>query len=286
MNIVVASGKGGTGKTTVATNLAHTFALGTTPTSYCDCDVEAPNGHIFLKPTIEHKRSICTKIPSVNMDLCDACGKCGETCKFSAIVVIRKKVLTYPELCHSCGGCGLVCPNNAISEIDREIGILETGKSGGLNYVAGKLNIGEASAVPLISQVKQELVPENINIIDAPPGTSCPVIETVRDADYVILVTEATPFGLNDLILAVETVRKIGLPFSVVINRYDVGDNKVEEYCQKEEIDIMARIPYSREIAEAYSRGQMLIDSIPEQRELYSLVAESVVKFVDNGVAV
>ncbi|MDP8208167.1 MAG: ATP-binding protein [Candidatus Electryonea clarkiae] len=286
MKIVIASGKGGTGKTTVATNLATVFASKNFPASYCDCDVEAPNGHIFLKPEIEHSRIFCQSVPQVNHELCDGCGDCSKICRFSAIVVIRRKVLTFPELCHSCGGCSLVCPLKAIEEVNREVGIVETGTAGKIKYVAGKLNIGEASAVQLIRKVKNELDENGISVIDAPPGTSCPVIETMRGGDYVLLVTEPTPFGLNDLRLAVETVRKLEMPLSVVINRSDIGDSGVETYCRDEGIEVIARIPYSRDIAEAYSKGSMLVNQIPNQLELYSVLADRLMERVSSSVAV
>jgi MinD superfamily P-loop ATPase len=276
MKIVVASGKGGTGKTTIATNLALVSASRDVPTSYCDCDVEAPNGHIFIKPEIFAQQNCNMLVPYVNPDQCDGCGTCGDICNFSAIVVMRKNVLTYPELCHSCGGCVMVCPNKAITEVNRKIGIIENGKSANLKYVAGRLDVGQASAVPLIKEVKSQLKATDLTIIDAPPGTSCPVIETLKGSDYTILVTEPTPFGLNDLKLAVETVRKMDLQFGVIINRSDVGDGQVEAYCLNEKIEIIGQIPFSREIAEAYSKGYRLIDEIDGQHSLYSDILDRV----------
>lgn len=276
MRIVVASGKGGTGKTTVAVNLALTFAKIESGVCYLDCDVEAPNGHVFLSPQVEQTKTAALLVPQVNPELCDGCGKCSDICRFGAIVVMRKKVLTYPELCHSCGGCKLVCPQKAITETERAIGIVETGHSHGIQYAAGRMNVGEASAVPLIRKVKAEMPNDGLVIIDAPPGTSCPVIETMRDSDYVVLVTEPTPFGLNDLRLAVETTRKLARPFGVIINRSDIGDGQVEQYCLDEGITVLASIPFSREIGETYAQGLILIDHIPAQASLYTELADTV----------
>jgi len=273
MKIAIASGKGGTGKTTVAVNLALSFADFNLQTVYCDCDVEAPNGHIFLKPTSLHKETVTVPVPRVNQELCDGCRKCAEICQFGAVVVIKGTVIIYPELCHGCGGCQLVCPQRAIEEIDRPVGEIETGEAGNIRYIGGRLNIGEVRAVPLIHKLKTKLAPDLVTVIDAPPGTSCPVIETLRGVDYVILVTEPTPFGLNDLILALETVHTLGIPCGVVINRSDIGDDAVEEYCDLHGVEILRKIPFSREIAEAYSRGNILVDTIPDQRRLYASFA-------------
>jgi len=240
MRIVFASGKGGTGKTTVATNYAAFLSRRGICTTFCDCDVEAPNGHIFLKPEIEIKEEVFSKVPIVDAGACNLCGKCGEICNFSAIVVLRNNVLTYPELCHSCNGCNLVCPENAISMLNRPIGNIEYGKYEQIKFLSGLLTIGEASAVPLIRELKSRIPSSSTVVLDSPPGTSCPMIETIKDADMVVLVTEPTPFGLNDLKLAVETVRTFSLPFAVVINRSDIGDNGVLDYCDSEEIEIIA----------------------------------------------
>lgn len=276
-NIAIASGKGGTGKTTVAVNLALTLAGKNNGASYIDCDVEAPNGHLFLSPQIEKTKRTTLLVPRVDIELCDKCGKCSEICHFGAIVAMRKKVLTYPELCHSCGGCQLVCPQKAITEVEREIGTIESGHARGLRVITGRLNVGEASAVPLIRAVKAEMSEESLSILDAPPGTSCPVIEAIRGTDYVVLVTEPTPFGMNDLMLAVETTRKMSLPFGVVINRSDLGDDQVERYCRDQNIPVLASIPFSREISETYAQGLPLIDHIPVQAKLFEKLSETVV---------
>ena len=274
MVIAVASGKGGTGKTTIAINLA--LSLGNV--HFLDCDVEEPNAHIFLKPEITHTEWVNIPVPKVNEDRCTYCGKCAEVCVYNAIAVIKEKVLLFSELCHGCGGCSLLCPEDAIEEINRPIGILEKGKANSILFTHGKLNLGEALAVPLVRAVKRaspEINPNNnqaissnqVTIIDVPPGTSCPVIESVKKSDFCLLVTEPTPFGLNDLILAVETLKKLRIPFGVVINRADVGDKKVDEYCEKEKIHILMRIPMDRDIAIAYSQGIPMIEAKPEYKK-------------------
>ena len=267
MIISIASGKGGTGKTTIATNLAVSIADEEERIQFLDCDVEAPNAHLFLKPDIYEIEKVGTPVPQVNLDKCDFCGKCGEICQFSAIAVVSKTVLTFPELCHSCKGCIMVCPQEAVTESTRELGVLEKGKAGNIEFVSGSLRIGEAMSPPLIKEVKKAIKPHYIAIIDAPPGTSCPVVMALKGSDFSLLVTEPTPFGLNDLILAVEVVKILGIPFGIVINRSDVGDNRIVEYADREEIPILLEIPDRQEIAEAYSRGVMMTEVFPAWRE-------------------
>ena len=280
MKIAVSSGKGGTGKTTVATNLAITVARAGRSVGYLDCDVEEPNGFLFLKPQIDQTRPVNVSIPKVDLDKCNGCGQCGRICQYSAIVSMNKQVLVFAELCHGCGGCWLVCPTGAITEFHRQTGQLEIGKAGDVHCVQGLLNIGEAMSPPVIAAVKDAAPDVDILVIDSPPGTSCPVIESVRDSDFVLLVTEPTPFGLNDLKLAVEMVRALKLPFAVVINRADVGDGETRRYCQRQRIDVLAEIPDDRQVAEAYSRGEMACDAIPKYRELYSDLLDSLTKRV------
>jgi len=270
MRIAVSSGKGGTGKTTVATNLAVTASRAGRSVGYLDCDVEEPNGFLFLKPQITETRPVNVSIPKVDMDKCNGCGQCGRICQYSAIVAMNKQVLVFAELCHGCGGCWLVCPTGAIIESQRQTGQLELGKAGDVHCVQGLLNIGEAMSPPVIAAVKDAAPDVEFLVIDSPPGTSCPVIESVRDSDLVLLVTEPTPFGLNDLRLAVDMVRALKLPLAVVINRADVGDGETRRYCQQQRIDVLAEIPDDRQVAEAYSRGEMACDAIPEYRDLYS----------------
>ncbi len=264
MIISIASGKGGTGKTTVATNLAVACEGNV---QLLDCDVEEPNAHLFIRPDILDVKTITAPIPEVDMDKCTLCGKCAEICQFKAIVVIGKTVLPFPEMCHSCGGCMAVCPEKAITEIGRELGVVEKGKRNGLEFVHGRLRIGEAMSPPLIRKVREYTRPDTLTIIDAPPGTSCPVIASMKGADFVILVTEPTPFGLHDLKLAVGAVKILSIPCGLVINRADIGDDRVKQYAAEEGLAILMEIDFDRRIAEAYSKGEMLVDVMPEWKE-------------------
>jgi MinD superfamily P-loop ATPase len=277
MIISIASGKGGTGKTTVATNLAVALGQGV---QLLDCDVEEPNAHLFIRPEVEKRETISTPVPVVDEEKCTLCGKCGEICQFKAIVVIGNTVLPFHELCHSCGGCVEVCPEDAIREEGRELGIIEVGRRNGLEFVHGELRVGEAMSPPLIRKVRAFRREDKITIIDAPPGTSCPVIAAMKDADFVLLVTEPTPFGLYDLKLAVGAVRILGIPSGLVINRSDMGDDKVKAYAEAEALPILMEIPFDRRIAEAYSRGELLVETAPEWKEkfltLYEKIKESV----------
>jgi len=284
MKIAIASGKGGTGKTTVATNLAHVASRNGRDVAYLDCDVEEPNGYIFLKPEITNSEPVGNLIPEVDEKACTHCGQCGEICQYSAIVCIGEKVLVYPELCHGCGGCWLVCPVGAITAVSRQIGLLEVGRAGQIHFVQGLLNIGEAMSPPVIKAVKAAAPKAELLITDAPPGTSCPVIESIRDSDFVLLVTEPTPFGLNDLKLAVEMVRALRLPLGVVINRSDIGDQGVRRYCDRNRIDILAEIPDDRRIAEAYSRGVMICEALPDYQSLFEGLLNEVTQKVRVNV--
>ena len=278
MRIAIASGKGGTGKTTVAVNLACVLADGGQAVQYLDCDVEEPNGHIFLKPEITVAEPVGIPVPVVDEERCTGCRKCAEVCQYHAIAVL-KKPLVFAELCHGCGGCALACPEGAIREQDRAIGVVETGRAEGAAFVQGHLNVGEPMTPPLIRAVKKKAISNGIAILDAPPGTSCPAVAAVRDADYVLLVTEPTPFGLNDLRLAVEMIRQLGVRHGVAINRADSGDARVRNYCAAEKIPILLEIPDDRRVAEAYSRGQMAARVLPEwtviMQELWTRVKGS-----------
>jgi len=269
MKIAIASGKGGTGKTTIATNLACSIARMGEAVQYLDCDVEEPNGHIFLKPDIEEREDVTVGVPEVDSEKCNGCGKCGQLCQYSAIICIKDTVLTFEELCHSCGGCMAVCPESAISEKQRKIGVAEFGRSDGVYFGHGKLDIGVVQTPALIKHVKQKAMDNAVVVIDVPPGTSCPVIEAVKGSDLVLLVTEPTPFGLNDLELAVEMVRELGLVFAVAINRCDIGDDAVASYCRQQDIEIILEIPNDRLVAEAYSKGIKIIDALPGYEEKF-----------------
>jgi MinD superfamily P-loop ATPase len=266
MIISIASGKGGTGKTTIATNLAVSVE---SAAQLLDCDVEEPNSHLFIQPVIEDVLTITTPVPHVDMEKCSLCGKCAEICQFNAIVVLGETVLPFHELCHSCGGCIEVCPEKAITEAERELGTIEKGHRNGLEFVHGKLRIGEAMSPPLIKKVREYTHPDTLTIIDAPPGTSCPVIAAMKGSDFVLLVTEPTPFGLYDLKLAVGTVKILGIPHGLVINRSDMGTNHVKRYAHEENIPVLMEIPFDRKIAEAYSRGNMIIEARTEWKEKF-----------------
>jgi MinD superfamily P-loop ATPase len=266
MIISIASGKGGTGKTTVATNMALALEK---DVQLLDCDVEEPNAHLFIDPELEKTESVYTPVPVIDESKCTYCGKCAAICRFKALAVVGETVLTFPELCHSCGGCMVVCPEKAISETGRELGVIEAGRKRGLKFIHGRLRIGEAMSPPLIKAVRRAADANGLTIIDAPPGTSCPVIAAVKDTDFVLMVTEPTPFGLHDLKLAVEAVRILGLPHGLVINRADMGDEQVRTYAESADVPILMEIPFDRRIAEAYSQGELIIDVLPEWREAF-----------------
>jgi len=266
MIISIASGKGGTGKTTVATNLAVSIG---SDVQLLDCDVEEPNSHLFIQPAVEYTETITTPVPEVDESKCTLCGKCGEICQFKAIVVIGNTVLPFEELCHSCGGCMEVCPEGAIKEKERVLGTIQKGRRNGLEFIHGTLRVGEAMSPPLIRKVRAFSRQGGVTIIDAPPGTSCPVIASMKGADFILLVTEPTPFGLYDLKLAVGAVKILDIPCGLVINRSDMGDDKVRTYAEKESLSIMMEIPFDRGIAEAYSRGELIVEYMPEWKERF-----------------
>jgi len=268
MIISVASGKGGTGKTTVAVNLALSLE-NLHSVQFLDCDVEEPNAHFFLKPHILQSKPVFLPIPEIVEEKCTYCGKCAEVCVYNAIAVLKEDVLVFPELCHGCGGCSLLCPEQAINEKGQRIGIIEIGTANNIQFIQGKLDIGQAMSPPLIRAAKKHIDSKDIVIIDVPPGTSCPVVEAVKGSDFCLLVTEPTPFGLNDLRLAVETLKKLNIPFGVIINRADVGDEKVHNFCKKENIPILMTIPMDRDIAVAYSKGKTVVETQPAYRQKF-----------------
>jgi MinD superfamily P-loop ATPase len=269
MIITVASGKGGTGKTLVATSLAlalkKKYAV-----QLLDCDVEEPDDHIFMKPVITRSEAVSIPVPVIDEARCTRCGRCAEVCVYNAIAVLGEHVLTFPQLCHGCGACSYLCPERAIVEKDRVTGLVESGLADGAAFVQGKLTVGEAMAPPVIRKVKAQAAASGIVIIDAPPGTSCPVVEAVKDSDFCLLVTEPTPFGLNDLKLAVEMVKTLAIPCGVVINRTGTSDGGVENYCHEENLPVLLTIPLDMEIARLYSRGVTLVEGRPEWREKFT----------------
>jgi MinD superfamily P-loop ATPase len=294
MIITVASGKGGTGKTTVAVSLALSLAEPENPANllFLDCDVEEPNAALFLRPTIQQRREVGQMVPEVDPEKCIYCGRCAEVCQYNAIAVVGEKVLVFSELCHGCGSCTLNCPTEAIHEVLNVIGTIERGRIGPIEFAQGTMNVGEPMAVPIIRQLKQWTIPPDRDnrpvILDAPPGTACPVVESMRGADFVLMVTEPTPFGLHDLRLAVEVARdELELPVGVVVNRDGVGDRGVDDYCAAESIPVLMRIPLDRRIAEAYSDGGVLVETLPEYRgqfqNLYAIIERLVEKTNRGG---
>jgi MinD superfamily P-loop ATPase len=277
--ISVASGKGGTGKTTVAVNLA--LALQSDhAVQFLDCDVEEPNAHFFLKPQIEASQEVFTLIPEIDESRCNYCGKCAQVCVYNALAVVKGAVLVFSELCHGCGGCSLLCPEKAIREVGKRIGVIESGRAGDIRFIHGRLDIGQAMSPPLIRALKRKVDPSRIVVIDAPPGTSCPVIESLKRSEFCLLVTEPTPFGLHDLELAAATAKEMGIPCGVVINRLSLGDEdgKVRDFCAAEEIPVLMTIPFDRKIAEAYSRGQTILEAFPAYREKFLELFEKIGK--------
>ena len=339
MKIAIASGKGGTGKTTVALNLA----LSLDNAQLMDCDVENPNCHLFLEGELETVEHVNLSIPVIDKDKCTNCGKCADFCRYNALLTLPKETMFFQEMCHGCGGCTLVCPENAISEKPRSIGIIRKASMENINFWAGLLNVGEPMSTPVIRQLKSHIegslnmseqdaatfrfadearngsvkglptlknssaslsaiddsitnlnmsfnakaerdVPPfrvgepSLTILDSPPGTACPVIETISDSDFVILVTEPTPFGLHDLKLAIEVVRMMELPFGVIVNRQGVGDNRVQEWCKKQSVQILMEIPQSQDIARLYSQGKPFVLEMPEWKlkfqRLFSIIKE------------
>ena len=281
MIISIASGKGGTGKTTVAVNL--TLSLPKETAQVIDCDVEEPNAHLFLSPSIHQVTSMGIPVPRIDESKCTYCGKCAKVCEYHAIAVILKNVLVFDELCHGCGACSYLCPERAIFEVEREIGIVQEGSADGISFANGVLNVGEPMASPLIRKAKEKIQKDKIVILDAPPGTACPVIETVKGSDFCLLVTEPTPFGLNDLELAVGMLGEVGNSNGSGVNKADVGDREVWDYCQSQNIPILMEIPMDRQIAESYSRGIPIVVEHPSYMQRFKDLFEKVEKLYESN---
>lgn len=289
MLITIASGKGGTGKTTIAVNLALALKE-ELPVVLLDCDVEEPNVHLFLQPTFDKSQKVITAIPKVDESRCNGCGECHRFCAFNAIAIVNHKPLTFPELCHSCGGCALVCPTGAITEVQREIGIVETGVGYGIETTKGALAIGSPLAPVVVEAVRKTAPQDHTNkavIIDASPGTSCAVVAAAQNTDFCLLVTEPTPFGLNDLTLAVKLAQKLGLPHGVVINRTGLGDSSVYDYCYQADIPILMEIPFDTKYAACYARGGRLVEEFPDLKDrfhqLWDLICKHAKRHHEGG---
>lgn len=275
MQITVTAGKGGTGKTTVATNLALVLK-DEHNVQFLDCDVEEPDAHIFLKPKINNQKPVLMKRPQINEDRCTHCVKCAELCAFNAIAVLANKTLIYPQLCHGCGLCYLACPANAITEVANQIGVVESGNADGFRFFQGILAIGDPLAPPIIEELKNYIDPDGISILDSPPGTACPAVATIHNSDFTILVTEPTPFGLHDLKLAIKVCDTLEVPYGVVINRDGIGDTGVKEYCEKKEIPVLMRIPNRKKIAIAYSNGIPFVEVMPDWKEKFIFLLDQI----------
>lgn len=285
MKIAIASGKGGTGKTTIATNLAVLIAE-TDKVALVDLDVEEPNSGLFLSAKKVHEEVKYKMIPRWEEVNCSLCGLCQDVCNFHAVIRLGSQILVFPELCHSCYACSELCPTSSLPMIEQKMGVLSRYESGNLTFIESRLEIGQEQAVPLIAQTKEyheeEKGSESLVIFDSPPGTSCPVIEATKDADIVLLVTEPTPFGLHDLSLAVETMKELGKEFVVIINRFGLGDNKVEEYCKEMGINIIAKISNSRQIAEHYSKGELIYDKVAEFKHELIMIKEYIFSEINS----
>lgn len=283
MIVAVASGKGGTGKTSIAVNLARVFGG---PVQLLDCDVEEPNAHLFLCGELIGEEEISIAVPEIDADACNACDDCVEFCQFNALASLCRAPLVFPELCHGCGGCSVVCPRNAIREKDFRVGEVRTTQAGQITLISGCLDVGVSLASTIVHAVKNRLSEDLPAILDAPPGTACPAVATLRGADYAVLVTEPTPFGLHDLRLAVDTARELRVPFGVVINRVGIGDDRVQDYCAQENIPILLEIPDDRRIAEAYSRGQIIVEALPEYRAHFERLWRNITTQLSGNTAI
>ena len=286
MKIAIASGKGGTGKTTLSTNLASYLAE-KGKVVLADLDVEEPNSGLFINCETIHKEDKFKMIPEWEQNDCTLCGLCQEVCNFHAVIQLGTQIMVFPELCHSCYACSELCPTSVLPMIPKKMGKLRHNQNGNLNFVESMLNIGEEKAVPLISQtieyVNEHFSDEIIKLYDAPPGTSCPVIEATKGSDFVILITEPTPFGLHDLKLAVDTMKKLNKRYGIVVNRFGIGNDDVLKYCHEEKIPILAKIPNDRRIAELYSRGELIYKKIPEVKHQLKNIENYILELKNRG---
>jgi MinD superfamily P-loop ATPase len=277
--VAIASGKGGTGKTLLSVNLAHIYG---SDVCLLDCDVEEPNDHLFLGGTLHKTEIVSIPNPHIDEFKCNNCGKCSDFCEYHALTTIGKEILFFPEMCHGCGGCSLVCIRKAIKEEDRRIGVIELSQAGNINLIQGRLDIGISLAPPLIRAVKKHIHNGMPVILDAPPGTSCPVVTTLGGADFVVLVTEPTPFGLHDLKLTVALTQELGIPFGIIINRMGIGDERVHTYCRENGFPILLEIPDDRKIAKAYSQGRLIVNTLPQYKHLFRELLKRINKLARN----
>ena len=279
LKIAVLSGKGGTGKTLVSVNLAYTPKKAL----YLDCDVEEPNGHLFFKPDNLTKEDVSVKIPYVNDYLCNGCRKCVDFCKFNALAYINNKVKVFSEVCHSCGGCMEICPESAISEINKSIGKIEKGNLEDVTVVSGILNTGEASGVPIIkAMIEDENINEQVTIVDCPPGSACIVMESIKDADYCLLVAEPTLFGSHNLKMVYDLVRLFKKPFGVVLNKTQDGFNPSKEFCENNKIKILSEIPFDVELGKLNSDGKIVSKENRSYHDLFAKLLTDITKEAQN----
>ena len=276
MILSIASGKGGTGKTSLATNLA----LSLKNVQLLDCDVEEPNAHLFLHPKIDETKPVYISKPVIDEEKCDRCGKCSTFCQYNALFVTPEEVMLFPQLCHGCEGCMIVCPKNAITKENVEIGVVKKGIVENMELVYGELDVGEPMPVPVIKAVKQQIKEDRTVIVDSPPGASCPAIESVYGSDYCILISEPTPFGLHDLKIIVQVLEELNIPFGVVINRAGIGDRKIYDFCEENEVPILLEIPFQRKIAELYSRGIPFVVEMPQWKQRFQLLMDDIKRLV------
>ncbi|MBG0770380.1 MAG: 4Fe-4S binding protein [Anaerolineaceae bacterium] len=285
MKIAIASGKGGTGKTMVATSLADSLG-GQASLAFLECDVEAPNAHLFLKPEFTIEAPVEVPIPEIDPETCTLCGRCVEVCQYHALAKIGERMLVFPQLCHSCGSCTQICPEGAIHEVGKSIGTLREGQtSSGISFLNGELAIGEPMPTPIIREVKKAAPKANLTIIDCPPGASCSVVTAIHDADYVILVTEPTPFGWHDLKQMLGVLDETGTPAGIVVNRDGIGDPAIEDQLAELPLPILMRIPFREEIAANLARGELLTEILPEYREAFQALYAQIIEQTERSAA-